>query len=276
MSNDTLTPPPAAPPSTPPAAPKVVTTLLIVLGAIVIAWTLVSGALTTLAAAPGPRDTQTLPVAGVTRLEVDASRTDLKVVFADVDQATLEVSNWGRGVWQMTRDGDRLRVASPDVRWFSWPLFGGGGHATLTLPERLSGVDAKLSLTAGSLTASGSFGALSTELAAGQLTVAGSARTLDATVSAGSADLTLADVRQARLTLAAGELVSRLTGTAPDRTTVEVSAGSLELTLPDVPYALRSDVSAGSLDHERLTTSPAASRSVSVEVSAGSATLRGK
>lgn len=279
MAHDTLTPPAAAtppPPATPSSAPRVISTLLIVLGAIVVVWTLVSGAITALDATLRQDQTRDLPVTGVTELDVDVSRIDLDIVFAAVDRATLEVTDSGRGEWTFERDGGRLRVSSPRDRWFGWLLFGRGGHATLTLPESLSGLDAKLSLSAGSLDAAGSFGDLTLELAAGALSVSGDARALDATVSAGSANLTLADVGQTKLSLAAGELVGRLTGTPPGRTSVDVSAGSLELTLPDVAYAVRSDVSAGSLDDSRLRTSSTSSNAVSVQVSAGSVVLRGR
>jgi hypothetical protein len=92
-------------------------------------------------------------------------------------------------------------------------------------------------------------------------------------VSAGRADLDLADVRSAEITVSAGALVGELTGDQPDAITLEVSAGSADLTVPEGDYDVSSDVSAGQFDNQ-VGSTPGASSTVRVDVSAGQAVLR--
>ena len=80
--------------------------------------------------------------------------------------------------------------------------------------------------------------------------------------------VSLADVRDADLQLSAGAANGTLTGSAPQTVTIDVSAGRLDLTLPDVPYAVGSDVSAGELRND-LDIDARSDRRVSVSVSAG-------
>src|SRR5699024_8477251 len=117
--------------------------------------------------------------------------------------------------------------------------------------------------------ADGDFNRLDVELGAGEANVSGSARELDA----GSANLNLANVQTAELEVSAARLITELTGSAPDNVNAEVSAGRLEVTLPDTEYAVNSQVSAGNLDNE-LQTSSASDHRVNVEVSAGNTSLR--
>jgi hypothetical protein len=154
-------------------------------------------------------------------------------------------------------------------------IFGGSGRATLTLPQALerTALDAQLSLAAGDLEATGNFGVLDIEMGAGDASVTGTARELSADVSAGRAVLELEGVRDAELTLSAGQLDARLTGDAPDQVQIDVSAGSLDLILPEGTYDVASNVSAGSVDN-RLDTSSGAGPRVVVEVSAGHVVLR--
>ncbi len=266
--------PPAAP--VPPAggprtAPRVIAILTIALGAAIllaVAWTGIRAAVVSGGAVD---DTRSLEVAGVTDLAVDAGATDLRVVFADVPEATLELRDAAAG-WRFERTGATLRVASPDHPWF-FPTFGqSNGEATLTLPADLAGADARLTLGAGSLLVAGDFGDLVLDVSAGRLVFEGDARTLDADVSAGRAEIDVTGVGEAELDLSAGDMFVRMTGSAPDAVTVGVGAGTLELTLPDEVYDVRSDVSAGDLVNGLRTATDAASR-VSVEVSAGTVRL---
>src|SRR5699024_8122472 len=148
-------------------------------------------------------------------------------------------------------------------------------RVTLTLPEELNdgSLNADMDLSAGRLIADGDFDHLEVELGAGEATVNGSANALDAQLSAGSANLNLANVQTAELEVSAGRLITELTGDAPDNVNAEVSAGRLEVTLPNTEYAVNSQVSAGNLDNE-LQTSSASNHRVNVEVSAGNTTLR--
>ncbi len=249
---------------------RVVAGLTIALGCVIVLVTLGSATFSTIAAAGVHTETQTIDTAGVTELTVEANVATMRIGFADVSQATLEVTTGGSGEWTMERTGRELRVQSPRG-------FGGGWFlddtelATLTLPRELEGpaLDANLDLSAGELTVDGEFGALDIGVGAGAATVTGSARTLNVNVSAGGAEILLDDVQQAQFSVSAGAIDSRLTGVAPQLVTVDVSAGSLNLALPDVTYDVRSDVLAGDFVN-RLTTEGGSANVVDVMVSAGS------
>jgi len=217
-------------------------------------------------------------VTGVTELEADASAGDISIRFGDVDEAELTVTGSNRD-WSLERDGDTLRLQSPD-RWWGWggdwSWFGDWNRdetIDLVLPQELSGLDADLSLSAGRLDVDGEFGELDADVSAGALHLTGTARSLDVGLSAGRADIALSDVAEASFGVSAGDLVAELGGSAPTEVEVDVSAGSLELTLPDVEYAVTQEVSAGSLDNG-LQTSSNARNTVFVELSAGSVELR--
>ncbi|MCX6503258.1 MAG: DUF4097 family beta strand repeat-containing protein [Microbacterium sp.] len=277
MTTTSVLPPAPEAPATPPAprhpGSRVVAILTIVLGSAVILATIIGAVFATLSVSLRHAETQSIDVAGVTEIDVEASATDLTVVFDDVDEATLRVIDAGGGGWVFDVDGDTLRVEAPR-HVFGWFL-GGNGRATLTLPASLEGTDASFALGAGSLEADGRFGDLDIDLAAGEVTVTGEARSLDVSVNAGSADLALADVGEAEFTVGAGDTTARLTGTAPREVSIDVSAGSLDLTVPDETYALASNVSAGGLDTHALQTDGSSPRSIAVELSAGDVTLRG-
>lgn len=220
---------------------------------------------------------QQLDASGITSIDLDLGGVDMQVEFADVEEAQLEVSGGSGDRWTLTRDEDELVVRSPETNFGWW--FGGwfddGQSVLLTLPEELrgTGLDADISLGAGSLDVEGDFEDVDVEMGAGALFIAGSAEAIDLDLGAGRAELELADVSEADFTISAGRLVAELTGTAPREVQFDVSAGSLELTLPDEQYDVRQEVSAGSLDNG-LQTSPNARNTIVASVSAGSADLR--
>lgn len=284
--NTTVTPPPpaqASAPQNPPApAPrsggpgKPIAIILIVVGALLLIGTVAGVIRSVVAEASRIDETLTVDAAGITSLDVDAAASSFRLEFGDVDEATLEITD-ARTEWTLTRDGDELQVGTPDELFGDWgPRFGRNEEqVVLTLPEALRGdeIDADLSLAAGELRAEGAFGELDLELGAGGMNVSGSARTLTADISAGDARVELADVSEAEITVSAGRLVGELTGSAPDVVTAGVSAGSLDLTLPAGSYDVNSDASAGRVDN-RLDTDGASSHRVTVDLSAGHATLR--
>lgn len=291
--NDTLTPPPLPPQPAPPApgpapaAPRrsgsnrVVAILAAVLGGLILLGTLGSAAWGTVRDAMRVHGSWTADARGVTSLDVEAAASMVTIEFGDVDEAVLEVTDARRGDWRLERDDDALVVRSPD-RFPGWgPDWGFGRRdgetAVLTLPESLrdAGLDAELSLSAGELRADGAFGDLSIDLGGGAMDVSGSAETLDVEVSAGQTEIDLADVAEASFDVSAGRLLGELTGDAPDAIAITVSAGSLELGLPDEEYDVRSDVSAGSFDNG-LDVSASASSTVTVEVAAGRVQLTGE
>lgn len=214
-------------------------------------------------------------VRGVTSLDLDVNAAAVTVEFrSDATQAQLEVEQGSPGDWSLKRDGDELKVRGPEFGfdWFRPDWLHGDQRATLVLPESLAGIDADLTLQAGSLTVNGQFGELDLEVNAGSLTVDGSAAELDTQLNAGRADIQLRGVRTAEYTVNAGRVTSVLQ-TAPDEVTIGVSAGRLDLTLPNTGYALQQDVTAGSLNSD-LPRDDTSVRRIRANVSAGSVTLR--
>ncbi|MBF0816978.1 AsmA family protein, partial [Microbacterium paludicola] len=255
---------------------KPVAIILIVIGGLLLIGTVAGVIRSVVADASRIDDTLTVDAAGITSLDVDAAASSFRLEFGDVDEATLEITD-ARSEWTLTRDGDELQVGTPDELFGDWgPRFGRNEEqVVLTLPESLrdAEIDADLTLAAGELRAEGAFGELDLELGAGGMNVSGSARTLTADISAGDARVELADVSEAEITVSAGRLVGELTGSAPDLVTAGVSAGSLDLTLPAGSYDVNSDASAGRVDN-RLDTDDSSAHRVTVDLSAGHATLR--
>lgn len=240
---------------------------------------------------------RTADAAGATALIVDVNAADVEVRFADVDEALLDLTGPRSDRWTLDRTGDALVVDSHERFWdfcFGWCRVG-EQRVVLTLPVELeaasgtaagdapadggsgsaparAGLDASFSVAAGSLTATGGFGAVQVEMGAGRAVVEGSATAFDLEMGAGSSAVDLAGVTEASFEVAAGTSEARLTGEAPRAVDIEVSAGSLALELPDEEYRVSTETSAGSLDNG-LRTSPASPRAVDVELSAGSVRL---
>jgi len=286
----TLTPPPAGTDAPPPAggsptrgSSRVIAILVIAFGALVIAGAAVSAVWTTVSAASVQTTSRTTAVTGVSDLDVDVSAGSLRIEFADVREAELEVTGTADADrWTLERSGGTLSVASPDD-WFTggwrfggWP-FGdsGAGDAILRLPQSLEGVDADLSLSAGELVIAddASFGEMQLQMSAGSARVEASVDAVQVDVAAGSADVRLAGAREASFSVSAGSLEAELTGPQPSAVSMQVSAGSLDVTVPDGEYDVRSDVSAGDFDN-RIGSTPGARSTVSVDVSAGKAILQ--
>lgn len=271
-----LTPPagpssPEPPTASRPAA-KVVAILLIALGSVAVAGTAVGSVVPTVASSLTHSQTSTLAVEGVQRLRLDAGAARLSIRFDDVDEASLEVRDGGHGEWRLDREGDELRVQSPEGSLWSW-LGSDEGDVELVLPDELAGLDADLDFGAGSLDAEGRFGVLDLELGVGEANLTGSADEVSVTLGVGQAEFDLSGVRSAHLDVNAGSLIGRITGSAPAEVALSVSVGSVELALPDEAYAVSSDVSAGNLDNG-LRVAESSSHTVSVEIAAGEATLR--
>ncbi|GAA4490063.1 DUF4097 family beta strand repeat-containing protein [Microbacterium panaciterrae] len=217
----------------------------------------------------------TADVQGVRSLNLDASAGSVSIRFGDVTQATLRSEGQGNTNWKMQRVGDTLQVRNPQAPFGWWfnTWFQDGPTMTLTLPKDLEGtLNADLTLDAGALDAAGDFDVVTARVSAGQLTVDGAARTFTARVDAGAAHLRLRDVGTADLTMSAGQLDAAFTGSAPDDMKLDVSAGSMDVTVPSGTYALSKDVSAGTLD-ARIPTDPSAAHRIQVNLSAGGVTL---
>ena len=238
---------------------------------VVIVGALVATSFRAVGAATVDDASHTADAVGVRTLDVDVTAAELRVEFADVDEARLDVSRAAAAdQWRLVRDGDRLAVSTPD-EFFGIPwLFGGNGSAVLVLPERLEGdgMDAALDLAAGRIVADADWGEVDLSVSAGEIDLSGTADGVVADVSAGKIELDVSDVADGRFDVSAGEIVARLGGSAPDALQVSVSAGSLRLVVPDDVYAVDVDVSAGEVTN-RLQTSPDSAHRISGDVSAG-------
>ncbi|WP_309127165.1 DUF4097 family beta strand repeat-containing protein [Microbacterium sp.] len=211
---------------------------------------------------------------GITEMDLEVRGAEVTVEFHDGDQAELRVEGGSLRGWSLNRDEGELEVRGPK-RGFDWwnPdwLRPDEQRVTLLLPQSAAGLDADLSLDAGSLQVDGEFGELSVDMSAGSLSLDGSARSLDAELNAGRADINLSGVTEASYQVSAGRVVSELTGDAPD-VAIEVSAGALTLTLPEGGYDLRRNVSAGSLNSD-LSEEPGSRHTITASVSAGTVNL---
>jgi hypothetical protein len=211
---------------------------------------------------------------GVTSLDLEVSAAEVTVEFRDdAAEAKLRIDGGSADGWMLKRDGDELQVRGPHdgFDWFRPDWLRGDQRVTLVLPDRLNGIDADFTLQAGSLSVDGEFGELGVDLNAGALNLNGTARDLDAELNAGRADIDLSGVRKAEFTVNAGRNVATL-DTAPSELAIHVSAGALDLTLPDEQYDLRQQVSAGSLD-SGLQQDPNSANRITASVSAGSVRL---
>ncbi|MGN7948898.1 DUF4097 family beta strand repeat-containing protein [Microbacterium sp. 22215] len=291
-----LTPPAAAPPEAPAPTPAPSraedggrssgATAVMILTAVVGGMALIGSGATAAVAATGSlvaastEGTDSVlseDASGIQRIDLDVDAGNMRIEFGDVDDAELAVTNSRGPAWTLEREGDSLVVRSPEFEfgwWFgSW--FGDDQSAVLTLPESLrdGALDADLTLDAGSLDVVGDFGALDITVNAGAVDLEGAATGLSIDMSAGRADAVLDGVDTADLSVSAGDLNVELTGRAPSQTTIDVSAGSLDLTVPDESYTITQDVSAGSLD-AKVDQASGARRTIDVSLSAGSVTIR--
>ncbi len=266
----TLTEDYAVPPGD-PARRGWITPVLSVVGTIALLVVLGTAAFQGVRVFAGGETVRTASVAGVDTLDIRASAASFTLEYANVTEASLTVR--GSSSWTLEREGSNL-VVRPPARWFgSW--FGAEEKAVLTLPlaMRTARLDALLSLSAGELRASGEFGILQLTVAAGDARVEGAAQAAEVKVSAGQANVSLRDVGEVTLDVSAGQLIMAMHGTTPQAVAVKVSAGKLDLVVPDSPYALSSDVSAGSFDYSIVVDSRAAHR-ITVRVSAGQVLIR--
>ncbi len=245
----------------------------------------IAGSGTAVAAASAARfsdkqsDTFSVNADDIRNVEIDGATAKLSVVFADTDEATLEVqTNRASGVsaWQLTTKDDTL-VVKHDGGWFGggW-FFGASGEETvvLTLPEELNGVlDLDLDNDAGTAIVDGDFVNVDVNIGAGDVEINGAMEELELSVSAGSARLAVRDLSVIDVEVSAGSVRGSVSGTAPNESTFQVSAGEIDLTLPDVPYRVNSDVDFGDANVD-LDSDSTAKRTINIEVSAGDITLR--
>lgn len=270
-------------PSTTSRPGRWISIVLIVLGAIGVVYGVGSGVVRGFASHAATDHSYTADVTGVEELRIDSSAAAFEVRFGDVDEATLEVATSGGPVqqWHLTRSRDIL-VVGTDWRfnWFGFGIMlgdqGGEERAVLTLPAELEhrGLGLEVGVSAGSFEAAGDWGAASIDLSAGEVDLAGSAESLSVEVSAGEARIDVDTAGVVDLDVSAGRIIGALTGEQPASIDARVSAGNIDLVIPDGEYAVTEDTSAGDSD-VRVVDDPSATATIDVQVSAGSVTLRG-
>ncbi len=258
--------------------------LLVVLGSIGLVFAVGGGVVRGVAAHSATSQSWSAPADDVEALRVDTAAAGFEVRFDDIDEARLDASTDGGPVqsWRLERDGATLRVDA-EHRW-GWFGFGGwfGGrngeeHVVLTLPAALerASLDLDVDVAAGSFDADADWGTALVQLSAGSVDLAGDAESLGLEVSAGEARLDLATAGDVTMQVSAGRVIGALTGEQPASITADVSAGSIELSIPDGSYAVTQDVSAGDATIDVDDDRDAAS-TIDVQVSAGSISLRGE
>ncbi|MBD8478744.1 DUF2807 domain-containing protein [Microbacterium sp. CFBP 8794] len=266
---------------TPPAPPRRRGTALAVsIATIVVGGCVLLGAVvgTGVSAAATFRDSGTAVDAGetstngLTDLDVEVAGGALTIEYGDVADARLDTSGRDSSGWTFERDGDTLRVSSPRAGLVGWA--GDATSATLTLPRTsaTTDLDARIDVAGGALDLDIDLASLTVELAGGTVDLSGSARTLDVSVAGGAASTTLTGVDTATFEVAGGNLSATLDGGAPAHTTVKVTAGSADVTLPDDAYDVTIDGGLGNVDN-RLRTSPSATSVVDVEAELGQVSL---
>lgn len=261
-----------------------VSIVLVVLGTIGIAYGIGGGIVRGVGAHMATSGSYTADADGLEQLEIDTSAAAFEIRFADVTEATLDVTTSGGPAkqWVLERTGSTL-VVDTDRRWgWNWVGFGiafgdnrGEEHAVLTLPTELrdAGLGLDADISAGSLDAVGTWGATVIDLSAGDVELAGEAASVSVEVSAGEARIDLSTPGDVVLQVSAGRIVGALTGEQPASIDASVSAGSIELTVPDGEYAVTESASAGS-SQVGVIDDPSATSTIDVDVSAGNVVIR--
>lgn len=275
MSTPTMNHIPPTNPS-PRGSAKPLNIILAVLGGLVLLTVLISTTREAVATLNTSYRSESFDAQGVKALDIYAASGTFNLEFAPVPEANFEVSTSNGKDWSVERKGETLEVRAPED-WMDFCFLGcakDNNIVTLTLPQEMNdgSMDAKLKLGAGKVKAEGNFNVLDLDISAGELVMNGAAKDLDATLGAGHAYLELKDVEQADLGVSAGRLSAYLSGAAPQRIDAKVSAGTIQLTVPDVSYAVTAESSSGSVDNE-LQTSNDSQHRINVKTSAGSAVL---
>lgn len=223
----------------------------------------------------GPADTNDnfIDTSDITSVSLDIGAAEVTLQFENVDEMTMVTEGLDRSAWVMDRSGGELTVASPQGRNVSLIRPGAPNSATITLPERMRGVDLDIELAAGTVTAAGEFGELDVDVSAGEVVVSGAAKQLDVDISAGSVIANLNDVRKASFDVAAGDGKVVLGGSAPETLTADVSVGSLTIELPDTTYRITKSVELGSLESS-LREDKAAASQIEATVELGSLVMK--
>ena len=259
-------------------ATKAVTIALAAVGGVVLLGSGTAAAVAGVGTIAPKSEVSAIDVSGVQKLDAEIDGAELRIEFYDGDEAQLQAEHGSTNGWTLRTDGDELKVRTPQHGWFGlgWltpDWFGEGDRVILQLPESLAGLDTDLTLNAGMISADGEFDSVDLDINAGRLQLAGAASSLELSLNAGRADVELDGVEEAELEISAGRADAEFTGSTPREVSANVSAGQLNLTLPEDSYDVRQEVSAGNLNNG-LRQDPDSANLVRITVSAGTANLR--
>lgn len=273
----TTTPVPTPPPpATPPPGSRSLRIALLAVGSALVAALLVLGVLQFAQAASGEDESGRYVVQGdYTALDVDVSAADVRVRYADVDRARLELASSGTSL-HLEREvrGGTLSVRLHERGWWHFGFLGqDAARLEVVLPEALAPVALDVRSSAGDSRIDGAFAATSVESSAGSIRLSGSTGPLRLDSSAG--DITATALRVAgpvETDSSAG--TTRLSfASLPSSIDAEGSAGDIDVRLPDGDYDVRASTSFGDLD-QQVRSTPGAERRYTFETSAGDIRLR--
>ena len=281
-----IVPPAAEIPPTPPVTPRrptsggrAIAITLTVIGGAAILFSLVSAILVGLRGQGVGDRTYSASATGITAVDLNASAADVEVRYGDVTEAELSVvalDGSGTREWVLRRDGDDLEVSQKGGwGWIGWfTLNDEAERVELVLPRALEGtIDFSSDISAGSTVVAGDYRAVELDLSAGSVQFTGGSTAMDVQVSAGEARVQTEGPDIVSIDVSAGKAIVSVAGTAPRTVDLGVSAGAIEITLPDDAYAVSQDVSAGSADIG-VRTDPSSTYRLDVDVSAGDVTVR--
>lgn len=175
----------------------------------------------------------------VDSIVVDGRSAVVEVVTADVADLRVEAVHAGFRLGDApqprVRDGELTVEAAAADDWLPGP--DSGMRIRITVPADDEPVDLRLSSDAGMLSAQGRFGDVDLGTEAGVVQFGGGARTVSATSEIGTVVVSGAQVDEALdVHTEVGATDVRLTGEAPERTSITTSSGAIEAALPEAAY----------------------------------------
>lgn len=290
-----MTPGQAAPSQAAPRRSSWVPVTTAIIGGVVILGASGSAALAGLAVYTQPWNAEpqriTADASEIEELEVRVSRADASITCnvessSEAPGTALLEASGGPQRWNMVVEDGTLRV-EPERGPFGWfagfSSFmrgdGSGQTVTLSLPAEFCSTDASLDadfeVSGGQLKVFGVYGEIDAEVSGGDFRIEGRAETAKVQVSAGDVRLDLMELREAELEVSAGSITGDLQHASPgNELDLRVSAGEIDLLLPNWPYLVDADVSAGELDNRLMPAGLGEKNRIDVRVSAGSVILR--
>lgn len=277
MTTTPATPPQPVTPQHPRSSRNTVGIILAIFGGVILVVVLLSLVFRVITVPQSSQGQQVnTNIQGITAIDLDMSAGELTIEYGEVSGVQLDITN-PRGDWRMDRTGDTLVIRSPKKPFFFFFGFNGWERherVILTLPAALEGkLDAKLSLSAGSITSHADFKSLDVDLSAGYIEIAGEMSQFSGEVSAGDLRGELSNVTKAELDVSAGSSELRFTGSAPEELEIDLTAGDATVILPDVVYDVRADRTAGDII-TNVRTERGSKHFIDVTVTAGSVTLK--